>query len=53
MLRNRGVLSKADYRAIMTEIDVPLTNKDKKYMEEKFKIPQELSECLRMKTRGI
>jgi len=46
MLRNRGVLSKADYRAIMTEIDVPLTNADKKYMEEKFKIPPKIIKML-------
>jgi DNA repair protein RadD len=46
MLRNRGVLSKADYRAIMTEIDVPLTNADKKYMEEKYKIPPKIIKML-------
>ena len=46
MLRSRGVLSKADYRAIKTEIDVPLTNADKKYMEEKFKIPPKIIKML-------
>ena len=39
MLRKRGVLSKANYRPIMTEIDIPLTAADKKYIEEKFELP--------------
>ena len=46
MLRNRGVLSKAEYRAIMTEINIPLSTADKRYIEEKFKIPPRIIKML-------
>ncbi len=46
MLRNRGVLAKANYRAIMTEINIPLSKADKKHIEEKFNIPPRIIKML-------
>ena len=48
MLRNRGVLSKAKYRAILTDINIPLNKRDRNYIEEKFKIPPRIIKMLEL-----
>jgi superfamily II DNA or RNA helicase len=42
MLRDRKVLSKAEYRPIITNIDIPLSDTDRKYLEEHYELPPKI-----------